>query len=54
MKFTEEALQRISAATYVGTFANSVAFMETLQRRKMTSLSSCNIWPSINILEFFN
>ena len=32
--FTEEVLKRISAATYVATFADRMAFMETLQRHK--------------------
>ena len=32
--FIEEVLKRISAATYVATFADRVAFTETLQRHK--------------------
>ena len=32
--FTEEVLKRILAATYVATFADRVAFTETLQRHK--------------------
>ena len=32
--FTEEVLNRISAATYVATFADRVAFTEMLQQHK--------------------
>ena len=32
--FTEEVIKRISAATYVATFADRVAFTEMLQRHK--------------------
>ena len=32
--FTEEVLKRISAATYVATFADRIAFTEMLQRHK--------------------
>ena len=37
--FTEEVLKRISAATYVATFADHVSFTETLQRHKEDSSS---------------
>ena len=45
--FTEEVLKRISVATYAAMFANRVAFTETLQQHRRTSLCSCNIWPTV-------
>ena len=47
--FTEEVVKKILAATYVATFADRVALMETLQRHKprRTSLCSCNIWSTV-------
>ena len=45
--FTEEVLKRISAATYVATFADRVAFTESFSDIRMTSLHSCNIWATV-------
>ena len=41
--FTEEILKRISAATYVATCADHVAFTESCSDIRRT-LRSCNIW----------
>ena len=42
--FTEEVLKRISAATFVASFADHVIFTETLQQHKEDSWP---IWPNV-------
>ena len=41
--FDEEVFKRISAATYVATFADHMEFMESWSNVRMTSLHSCNL-----------
>ena len=45
--FTEEVIKRISAAMYVAMFADRVAFTESCRDVRITSLCSCNIWPTV-------